>query len=195
MTSSEQSSNGKQRRFLARRRQILNATLQIAEEEGWPAVTTRRLADTIGYSQPVIYQHFKNRDELIRTIAIEGFITLTNLINSVSQSASTAPLEDLALAYIDFGSTHPRLYEAMFTHPTELPFAQSQTPPELRGAFYALASVIGREAPSTTEASTELFWACSHGLVTLLNSGRIPPARLDHHIHRIAEIVRLDSAL
>lgn len=194
MTSSEQSSNGKQRRFLARRRQILDTALQIAEEESWHAVTTRRLADAIDYSQPVIYQHFKNRDELIRTIAIEGFVTLTHRINSVSQSASATPLEDLARAYIDFGTAHPRLYEAMFTHPTELPFAQPQTPPELRKAFDALASVIAREAPGTAEASAELFWACSHGLVTLLDAGRIPPARLDHHIRRIAELVRLDSS-
>lgn len=103
-------------------------------------------------------------------------------------------MEDLARAYIDFGSTHPRLYEAMFTHPTSLPFAQPQTPPELRAAFDALARVTAREAPSTTEASAELFWACTHGLVTLLNAGRIPSARLDQHVHRIAEMIRLESA-
>lgn len=194
MTSPERSASGKRRRFLARRRQILDTALQIAEEESWHAVTTRRLADAIDYSQPVIYQHFKNRDELIRTIAIEGFVTLTHRINSVSQSASATPLEDLARAYIDFGTAHPRLYEAMFTHPTELPFAQPQTPPELQKAFDALASVIAREAPGVAEASAELFWACSHGLVTLLDAGRIPPDRLDHHIHRVAEIVRLDSS-
>lgn len=55
MTSFEQRSTSKQRRSLARRRQILNATLQIANAEGWPAVTTRRLADTICCSRSVIY--------------------------------------------------------------------------------------------------------------------------------------------
>lgn len=86
MTSPTQGASGKQRRFLARRRQILDTALQIAEEEGWQAVTTRRLAEAIDYSQPVVYQHFKNRDELIRTIAIEGFVTLTERINSIGRS-------------------------------------------------------------------------------------------------------------
>lgn len=123
MTPPDQDPKGKQRRLLARRRQILDTALQLAEEEGWQAVTTRRLADAIDYSQPVIYQHFENRDELIHTLVIEGFIALTDRVHAVAQSATITLLEDLAKAYIDFGSTRRRLYEAMFTHPTELPLS------------------------------------------------------------------------
>lgn len=193
-SNDRQPPNSRQRRFLARRRQLLDIALSIAEDEGWEAVTTRRLADAIDYSQPVIYQHFRNRDDLIRTIVVEGFATLTDRIEAIARSASTTQLEDLCRDYIDFGATHPRLYEAMFTQSTELPFAQPHTPPELRGSFEALAAVIAREAPGTdVAATTELFWACCHGLATLLIAGRIPSERLDHHVRRVAEIVRLDS--
>lgn len=187
-------SNARQRRFLARHRKLLDTALRLAEDEGWDAVTTRRLAEAIDYSQPVIYRHFKNRDDFIRTLVVEGFVTLTARIEGVAESASSAPLEDLCRAYIDFGTTQPRLYEAMFTHPTAVPFATIDTPAEVRGAFDALADVITHEAPDIdVPAAAELYWACCHGLVTLLNAGRIPSERLDHHVRRVAESVRPDS--
>lgn len=194
MTPADHEADTRQRRFLARRRRILDTALRLAEEEGWHAVTTRRLAAAIDYSQPVVYQHFENRDELIRTLVVEGFAALAERVDAVTQSASAEVLEDLARAYIDFGTTRPRLYEAMFTRPTELPFAQSHTPPELRAAFDALADAIAREAPNATEATAELFWACCHGIVTLLSAKRIPPERLDQHVRRVAELARLDGS-
>jgi hypothetical protein len=39
----------------ARRAQIISVARRIAEIEGWPNVTVRRLSDEISYSQPVLY--------------------------------------------------------------------------------------------------------------------------------------------
>lgn len=180
----------RERRFREREREILRNAIELAESEGWDAVTTRRLAEAINYSQPVIYQHFANRDDLIRTIVLEGFKDLTKAIEGVKRRTSTAPLEDVCRAYIDFGKDHPRLYEAMFTNTTLLPFASGDTPPEMREAFGALSSLIEREAPGIdAESGAELFWACCHGLVTLRSSGRIPPERFECHIRAVAQIV------
>lgn len=185
---------GRQRRFLTRRRKLLDTALRLAEDEGWDAVTTRRLAEAIDYSQPVIYQHFTNRDELIRTLVIEGFGALAGRIESVARSSGPAPLQALCRVYIDFGTTRPRLYEAMFTLPSGLPFADDDTPAELREAFDALAAMIASEAPEVdVQAAAELYWACCHGLVTLLNAGRMPSERIEHHVRCVAEIIRLDG--
>ena len=57
-----------------RRDRIVQAAREIAEGDGWPAVTVRRLADTIGFSQPVLYGHFPDgRDGIIRAVALAGF--------------------------------------------------------------------------------------------------------------------------
>nr|WP_225224456.1 ATP-binding cassette domain-containing protein [Cellulomonas sp. JH27-2] len=46
----------------------------LAEERGWEAVTTRRLADAIEYSQPVLYGHFpQGRAEIVTAVALAGF--------------------------------------------------------------------------------------------------------------------------
>src|SRR5580658_10595529 len=67
----------RQQRDRARRRQaIITAARQLAEAEGWDAVTTRRLADRVEYSQPVLYSHFENKDAIVRAVAIEGFADL-----------------------------------------------------------------------------------------------------------------------
>src|SRR5262249_56252530 len=61
-------------RVAERRQQILDAARDIAEADGWTAVTSRRLADAIGYTQPVLYGHFPGgKTEIMRTVALAGF--------------------------------------------------------------------------------------------------------------------------
>ena len=58
-------------RVAERRQQILDAARGIAEADGWTAVTSRRLADAIGYTQPVLYGHFPGgKTEIMRTVAL-----------------------------------------------------------------------------------------------------------------------------
>lgn len=183
--------NARQRRFLNRERRILDIALELAEKEGWEAVTTRRLAEAIDYSQPVIYQHFANRDELVRTIILEGFAALTEQLEQITNRTDSSPLEVACRTYIAFGTGHPRLYEAMFTRATTLEFATHNTPTELKDAFGVLSALIEREAPGTDhQAAAELFWACCHGLVTLHNARRIPSERFEQHIRATANIIR-----
>src|SRR5580704_18911858 len=67
----------RERRAAERRQQILDAARAVAEAEGWAAVTSRRLADAIGYTQPVLYQHFPGgKTEIMRTVALAGFAEL-----------------------------------------------------------------------------------------------------------------------
>ena len=80
----------------------------------------------------------------------------------------------MSLAYLDFARTHPALYEAMFTLPTSLRFADAGAALELKDAFAALAVV----APTgcDRELTTETFWAVLHGMAELERSGRIRPS-------------------
>jgi AcrR family transcriptional regulator len=61
-----------------RHRLIVTAARELAEAEGWEAVTTRRLAERVEYSQPVLYSHFRNRGAIIAAVAIEGFAELAD---------------------------------------------------------------------------------------------------------------------
>ena len=43
------------------RTSILRAAWQLVEQEGWQALSIRKIAEAIEYSVPVIYDHFKNK--------------------------------------------------------------------------------------------------------------------------------------
>ncbi len=170
-----------------REHRITAAARLVAEAEGWGAVTIRRLAEQIEYSQPVLYSHFENRDAIVAAVAIEGFRDLAAALRQAAQAATDhreAP-SDVAMAYLGFAREHPALYDAMFTLPTGLRFAEGDTRPELSSAFAALAAVV---APSSAdvELATETFWAALHGLAELERSNRIRHAA---RVERVALVV------
>ena len=178
----------KSRERAEREHRIVAAARVIAEREGWDAVTVRRLAQEIEYSQPVLYSHFENRDAIVAAVAIEGFEELTvALRDAASQSTGRRnALKNVAMAYLVFALSRPALYEAMFVLPTNLRFAEAETRPELRAGFEALAAVV---APFCVDVAvvTETFWAALHGLAELERSGRVRPAARSE---RIALVVR-----
>ncbi len=178
----------KGRQRVEREHRIVAAARLIAEREGWNAVTIRRLAIEIEYSQPVLYSHFESREAIVAAVAVEGFRDIATTLQKAAGASSDrrTALEDVSMAYLAFARTHPALYEAMFTLPTGLRFAEAETKLELRAAFDALAAVV---EPDDRDVAlvTETFWATLHGLVELERSGRI---RASARAERIALVVR-----
>ena len=117
----------RQRDRAHRRQAIITAARQMAEAEGWDAVTTRRLADRIEYSQPVLYSHFEGKDAIVSAVALEGFGELAAVLHDARERAGSPRAEPRAVAsaYLEFARANPALYEAMFTLSIDLTFAGS----------------------------------------------------------------------
>ena len=162
---------------------ILAAARKLAEAEGWDAVTTRRLAELIQYSQPVLYSHFRGKADIMAAVATRGFEDLATRLKLATANAGGAPdtLRDVCTAYLGFARSCPVVYEAMFILPTKIKFATEDTPPALRAAFEALVTALGpeRQAPAL---SAEVLWSALHGMIVLMQSGRIPAAGLDERV-------------
>ena len=158
-----------------RERLIVATARELAETEGWDAVTTRRLAEAIQYSQPVLYSHFSGKDAIVRAVALEGFTQLAATLRDarhVARSPRPALLA-LARAYLEFAHTRPALYDAMFTL-AELPFAQPDTPAPLHQAFAELRQALAPFAPPrNVDTLAEVVWSALHGLATLSRSHRL----------------------
>ncbi|MFF3374629.1 TetR/AcrR family transcriptional regulator [Streptomyces sp. NPDC002680] len=171
---------------------IVTAARELAEAEGWEAVTTRRLAERVEYSQPVLYSHFNGKDAIVRAVALDGFGELAAHLRRARQ---TAPEQGQALravcrAYLAFATERPALYQAMFVLPTDLKFASTETPPPLRACFDEFVSCF-RPDNERRELFAEVTWSAVHGMAVLSDSGRIPPdgqeERLDFLVTRIAD--------
>jgi len=172
------------RRAAERRQQILTAARAVAEAEGWPAVTSRRLADAIGYTQPVLYTHFPGgKTEIMRTVALAGFAELAAATRAaVGRKTGTRAITAVADVYLGFAAAHPSLYEAMFQLPIDARFAQDDAEDELRSGFNALAATLGDADDGT---ATEVLWSALHGMSLLERAGRMRP---EHRPARIADL-------
>jgi AcrR family transcriptional regulator len=162
---------------------ILAAALDLAEAEGWEAVTTRRLADLVEYSQPVLYSHFDGKDAIVRAVAIQGFADLAHRLRE-ARSGAMEPgpaLRAVCGAYLAFAAERPALYQAMFVLPTDVKFASDDTPPALKAAFGELVGAI-EPYDANPELRAEVVWAALHGLAVLRRGGRIPPDRQEARI-------------
>ena len=172
-----------------RRQVIVNAARELAEAEGWESVTTRRLAERIEYSQPVLYSHFEGKDGIVSAVALEGFGELAATLHNAREGADSPHSEPRAVAsaYMEFARANPALYEAMFTLRVDLTFAQSDTPAPLHAGFAELREAL---APLTgdrdAETFTEIVWSALHGLATLSQAGRLRP---DFYDQRLAMLV------
>lgn len=206
----------RERERVHRHRLIVTAARELAETEGWEAVTTRRLAERVEYSQPVLYSHFDGKDAIVTAVAIDGFGELAahlrraRLAATESSQPAAEPgqpavepaaepgqaaaepgqaLRAVCRAYLEFATERPALYQAMFVLPTNLKFASAETPPPLRAGFDEFVNCFDPHN-ERRELFAEVIWSALHGMAVLSDSGRIPPAgqeeRLDFLITQIA---------
>ncbi|MCE5210948.1 MAG: TetR/AcrR family transcriptional regulator [Deltaproteobacteria bacterium] len=167
---------------------ILKAALDIIVQEGYPALTMRRIASRIGMTAPNIYNYYKSKDELYICLVIQGFEILQRTLISVYE-AHEDPFERgaaLARAYIDFGFKHSSYYDIMFTYPTPKYNDYVGTPLEKLSeveykmsmdivtlAINAVKSLIGEETAKDEQAVQMRFiasWSMLHGMISLYNS-------------------------
>src|SRR5258707_12989597 len=101
-------------RVAERRQQILDAARAMAEADGWAAVTSRRLAEAIGYTQPVLYGHFPGgKTEIMRTVALAGFAELAAASRAAAgPGAGGRAGGAVARGDLDYAPAHPAHREA-----------------------------------------------------------------------------------
>ena len=181
----------KQRERADRERLIVATARELAEQQGWDAVTTRRLAERIEYSQPVLYSHFRGKREIIGAVALEGASEMAVAMRSATAAASTPRdrVAALARAYLDFAEHNPAVYDALFQLDGGLAYAQEDTPEQLKDAFAALLETLGEVAGDGVEPElfTEVFWASLHGVATLTRSRRLLPEDAERRIELLVD--------
>src|ERR1700747_2975496 len=93
----------------ARRQLIVDTARQVAETEGWDAVTTRRLSTEIEYSQPVLYKHFSCMEGVVAAVAAQGFGDLADTLREARDGAldGAAALARVAHAFMGFAQENP----------------------------------------------------------------------------------------
>ena len=159
------------------RQDILDAARQMFADEGFAAVSMRRLAERIEYSPTAIYLHFADKDELFKAVCDETFAKLVQRLEKQRRQLAGDPLACLRAGlreYVEFGLKHPEHYTVTFMHrdrPDSIKDFEGSVGQE---AFSYLHRAVddcvaaGLFRPMRTELTAQVLWMSIHGLVSLL---------------------------
>ncbi len=182
------------------RQEILDAARELFAKDGYEAVSMRKIAERIEYSQTTIYLHFENKSELLDCLCEETFSKLSRKL-SILMTDGGDPLDLLRLgmrAYIDFGLKYPNHYVVAFLlgkehYPAGPDSRKARTG---RQAFDHMCQVVrlGLEAgvlePDDAAETSQALWAGVHGLVSLfIMKPEFPFADRDRLIDRMLNIL------
>jgi AcrR family transcriptional regulator len=93
---------------------ILTAAADLIREEGYEKLTIRKVADRIEYSPMALYNHFSDKDAILKELAEEG---LAKFLSAAPGRSSLSPLDELRrymLGYIHFAIKNPEEYRLIF---------------------------------------------------------------------------------
>lgn len=165
----------------ALRQRILDAAGELFVSEGYQNVSIRKIAERIEYAPSTIYLYFRDKQQLLESLAIDTFAGLAAELHAIEEQ-DLDPLtrfERGLRCYIDFGLRHPNHYLATFGGPA--PRNDEGQPMESEAvlqiglqAFGSLRRSIERcmEAGVIRRADADLtaqsVWMMIHGVTNLL---------------------------
>jgi len=154
---------------------ILEAALQIVKEEGWQALSMRKIADVIEYTAPIIYEYFNNKDAILLELTRQGYLKLSReLVEARDRHRLPAKqLEDMWLTYWNFAFANKELYQGMFGVATSCSCEMVNKLPEAEKPYELFSAVIG-ELMNIDDLEGDVictkyytFWSVVHGLVSI----------------------------
>ncbi|WP_343533451.1 TetR/AcrR family transcriptional regulator [Pedobacter sp.] len=156
------------------RKGILAAALQIVKQEGWAALSMRKIADVIEYTAPIIYEYFPNKEGILLELTRQGYINLGLKVKEARDSKTNAEdqLEAMWLAYWDFAFEEKEYYQLMYGVQVnccelykKMPEAEYTT-----DLFYDAIEKLLTKQPVSEDTSClkyYTFWSLIHGLVSI----------------------------
>ncbi|UYQ61281.1 TetR/AcrR family transcriptional regulator [Streptomyces peucetius] len=110
------------RKPLLSRDRIVETASALVDAEGLDAVSTRRLAAELGVSGPSLYNHFRNKDEILDAVAdaVSARVDLSMFDEDDGRDWRTA-LHDWAVSYRAALSAHPNTVPVLARGPGRRP--------------------------------------------------------------------------
>ena len=137
------------------------ATRAILDEAGPDAVSLREAARRVGVSTTATSRHFAKREDLLASVAAEGFRELAAAMGTGTTESD--PLGGVGLAYFDFALQKRGLFRLMFGPVLD----ERAKYPELNEAASAVFNLLRRVAVSADE------WPCEDGVAGMAAWGLV----------------------
>jgi AcrR family transcriptional regulator len=163
------------------REALLQAALDLIGQKGAAGFTFADAARMAGVSPAAPYRHFRDRDELLSSIAQRGFEQFEAALSEAwddGRPDTITAFERVGRAYLNFAREQPALYSAMFEsgipidmNPT-LAAAGERAFAIIRAAAERLAALAPPGVPRPPAMMMALhIWSMSHGVASLFARG------------------------
>ncbi len=160
------------------RSKILDAARQLFIEQGYEAVTMRKVAQRVEYSPTAIYVHFSDKETLMRELCTQDFNKLAKSFQPVLQLEDPLErLEQVGVAYVNFAIQFPNHYRLMFMTPRPPEVSEvDERKGNIQQDAYALLRAVVQSAMekncfrpewSDPDLVAQILWAGVHGVVAL----------------------------
>ena len=159
---------------------LLRAALELIAQKGPAGFTFAEAARWAGVSPAAPYRHFRDRDELLASIALRGFSQFEAVLARAWDDGRPdifVALDRLGRAYLDFARAEPAYYSAMFE--AGIPLATNAELREVGDRAFAVLRAAADKLCALTPAGTRPpalmvalhIWAMAHGIASLFGRG------------------------
>jgi AcrR family transcriptional regulator len=159
-------------RPIAGREQILAAARAIGVRKGWKAITIRTVAQRLGYTSPLLYEHFRDKEDLLTQIAIEGQLCLAKELAKDLPKGPDAAVLLMVERYWSFMLKNKQIYRLM-NGMDGMPINREEVGRIAQRSFEAAKAVIrawlieGNGETNETDLLIDELWAVLHGMAAL----------------------------
>ncbi len=160
---------------------LIEAALDLIAQKGPAGFTFAEAARAAGVSPAAPYRHFRDRDELLASIAQQGFELFEKQLSAAwddGQPDTFAAFSRVGKAYLAFAREHPAYYSAMFESgvPVQdnpaLLIASERAFAIIRAAAERLIALAPPNVPRPPAMMMALhIWSLSHGIASLFGRG------------------------
>jgi len=150
------------------REMVLNAAETIIINEGYSALTARRIAMDIGYTVGSIYMVFANMADLVMHINASTVDALTEQMQQVPHCLPEHYIAELAKTYVAFADRNFNRWTMIFVRDTEIPEWYQQKTQQI---FSLVEAQFAQLAPNCSaqqsQQAARALWSGVHGVCTL----------------------------
>ena len=154
---------------------ILAAASRLWARGGEKALTMRAVAKASGTTTPTVYERYRDRDDILRSLRLQ---TRRELFAAISR---TRTLREAFQAQLDFALEHSHAYEVLFDGVAKPPSLHEPWP-----SFNLMRERVAQRLGGTPRQHTRLMlavWSLMHGTAMLIIRGNFEGALRVQTIH------------
>ena len=183
---------------------MVDQALTEVRVRGADQVSLRGIAQSLDVSPSAAYNHFADKDDLLRAVGACGLAALDERMSRVlaahpaeTAEAAQSRFSGLGRAYLSFAVDETHLFQLTFGPICSV----KEMPPQDSSPYKKLMAALddldrwGLLKPGVRPDLALMVWASTHGMATLLVEGAVPPDMSDSFIESLSRLIMTEGGV